>query len=102
MACITPGLPEFTQKYGSVLGLVVFGGWMAGVMLRARVLRGVKVQLVTRAASGRKLGEVMRLVDEGALTPLIDRVYPLEEAAEAHRYLETGRAKGKVVLSVRA
>ena len=102
VACITPGLPEFTDKYGSGLGLVVFGGWMAGVMLRARVLRGVKVQLVTRAASGQKLTEVMRLVEEGALEPLIDRVYPLEEAAEAHRYLETGRAKGKVVLSVRA
>ncbi|MDP2270606.1 MAG: zinc-binding dehydrogenase [Archangium sp.] len=40
------------------------------------------------------------LIQAGA--PLIDRVYPLEEAAEAHRYLETGRAKGKVVLSVRA
>ena len=42
----------------------------------------------------------MRLVAAGALRPVVDRVYPLAEAAEAHRYLETGRAKGKVVLWV--
>ena len=43
----------------------------------------------------------MALVDAGALEPVIDRVFPLSETAEAHRYLETGRARGKVVLVVR-
>jgi len=31
---------------------------------------------------------------------VIDRVFRLDEAAEAHRYIETGRARGKVVLQV--
>lgn len=101
VACITPGLPEFTSRYGSALGLTVFGLWMGGVMLKARVSRGVTLKLVTRRSSGKTLGEVMGLVERKALRPVIDRVYPLAEAAEAHRYLETGRAKGKVVLSVR-
>ena len=101
IACITPGLPDFTERYGSVPGLVAFGGWMGATMLRARVTRGVAVSLVTRRPSGKTLGELMRLVDTGALKPVIDRVFPLSEAAEAHRYLETGRARGKVVLSVR-
>ena len=100
VACITPGLPEFTQRYGAPLGLAFFAGWMGGVMLRARLSRGVKVSLVTRRASGTTLGVLMRLVAAGALRPVVDRVYPLAEAAEAHRYLETGRAKGKVVLWV--
>jgi len=43
------------------------------------------------------LGE---LAEAGTLTPLIDRTYPLEEAAEAIRYLETGHARGKVVVTV--
>jgi NADPH:quinone reductase-like Zn-dependent oxidoreductase len=40
------------------------------------------------------------LIEAGSVTPIIDRVYPLSEAADAIRYLETGRARGKVVISV--
>lgn len=98
VACITPGVPEFTKRYGSVLGLLVFAGWLGGTMLRARLTRSVSLQVVTRRTSGQTLGELMRLVDAGALRPVIDRVFPLAEAAAAHRYLETGHARGKVVL----
>ena len=40
------------------------------------------------------------LIEAGSVTPVIDRTYPLSEAAEAIRYLETGRARGKIVISV--
>lgn len=98
VACITPGVPEFTKRYGSVLGLLVFGGWLGGTTLRARLTRGVSLTVVTRRTNGQTLGEVMRLVEAGALRPVIDRVFPLTEVAAAHRYLETGHARGKVVL----
>jgi len=42
------------------------------------------------------------LIEAGSVTPVIDRTYPLREAADAIRYLETGRARGKVVISVSA
>lgn len=101
VACITPGLPEYSEKYGAGLGLVVFGASIAWRIVAARLSRGVALQLVTRRANGESLDALMKLVDAGALKPVIDRVFPLGEAAEAHRYLETGRARGKVVLSVR-
>jgi NADPH:quinone reductase-like Zn-dependent oxidoreductase len=41
-----------------------------------------------------------QLVDEGKVTPVIDRAYPLAETAEAIRYVEAGHARGKVVISV--
>jgi len=40
------------------------------------------------------------LVESGKIRPVIDKVYPLDESAEAIRYLETGRARGKVVIRV--
>jgi NADPH:quinone reductase-like Zn-dependent oxidoreductase len=40
------------------------------------------------------------LVESGKVTPVIDRTYPLAEVPEAIRYLEGGRARGKVVIGV--
>ena len=40
------------------------------------------------------------LIEAGRITPVIDRSYPLSEAPEAIRYLEQGRARGKVVITV--
>jgi NADPH:quinone reductase-like Zn-dependent oxidoreductase len=40
------------------------------------------------------------LIETGKLTPVIDRTYPLSEAAQAIGYLVQGHARGKVVLTV--
>jgi NADPH:quinone reductase-like Zn-dependent oxidoreductase len=42
--------------------------------------------------------ELIRLATDGKLDVTIDRVFPLDDAADAHRYLQTGHAHGKVVL----
>ena len=46
------------------------------------------------------LGLVKELLEAGKVIPVIDRRYPLSETAEALRYLEAGRARGKVVITV--
>ena len=42
----------------------------------------------------------MGLIEAGKLTSVIDKTYPLEQAADAMRYLETGRVRGKGVITV--
>jgi len=44
--------------------------------------------------------EVWPLIESGAFRPIVDRTFPLEQAAEAHAYLEAGDHLGKVVLTV--
>ena len=48
--------------------------------------------------SGEDLREIADLLEEGSLRPVVDRTYPLEQAAEAHRYSESHRASGKIIL----
>ena len=41
-----------------------------------------------------------QFIEEGTLTPVIDRTYPLAQVPEAIRYLEEGHAQGKVIITV--
>lgn len=61
---------------------------------------GKKLTSVFQKVSRADLLFLKEQVEAGKLKPVIDRCYPLEEAAEAIRYLETGRAKGKIVVNI--
>jgi alcohol dehydrogenase len=52
--------------------------------------------------TNQRLTELAKLVDSGTLKPHIDKVFPLEQAAEALAYLQEGKQRGKVVLNVTA
>ena len=47
-----------------------------------------------------ELREFARLVESGSITPLMDKVFPLEKVRDALAYSESGRATGKVVIKV--
>jgi NADPH:quinone reductase-like Zn-dependent oxidoreductase len=90
--------------------LVIAGGetdgrWLGGSdrQLRALVLsRFVGQQLTTFVCSENHADMIVlkELIEAGKVTPVIDRTYSLSEVPEAIRYLEQGRARGKVVIDV--
>jgi NADPH:quinone reductase-like Zn-dependent oxidoreductase len=59
-----------------------------------------KVIFSSGAATDEHLGAVTDLIEAGELRPIIDRQYPLEQTAEAHRYAETEQKKGNIVIVV--
>ena len=59
---------------------------------------GRKAWVVTVRSNSADLRTLAQMTDEGLIRPVIDRRFSLAESAEAHRYLETRRARGKVLL----
>lgn len=90
--------------------LVVMGGpstnrlWgPVGHLVRVRLasLRdGRKVAVFVASTNHDDLAVLKEMLEAGKIMPVIDRTYPLSEAPEAIRYLETGHARGKVVITV--
>jgi NADPH:quinone reductase-like Zn-dependent oxidoreductase len=50
-------------------------------------------------ANGEQLSEITSLIDAGTIRPVVDRVFPFASTKEAMAHVESGRAKGKVVVS---
>jgi NADPH:quinone reductase-like Zn-dependent oxidoreductase len=46
-----------------------------------------------------ELFALMKMIEQGKIKPIVDKVYPFEQAAEAHRRVETERRLGTVVIS---
>lgn len=73
--------------------------WLVSYGLRAKARRhGVRYRFLFMHPSGAELAELATLVDQGKLEPIIDRILPFDQIAEAFTYLESGRAKGKIVV----
>ncbi|HXV92184.1 MAG TPA: NAD(P)-dependent alcohol dehydrogenase [Pseudonocardia sp.] len=92
--------------------LVIIGGenggrWLGGNdrQLRALVLSPFVGQRLTAFVSPESADDLVvlaGLVERGAVTPVVDRTFPLGETPAAIRYLRDGRARGKVVVDVRS
>ncbi len=81
---------------GSLLGPI---GLIAKGSLLSWFVRQRMIALVTKPTQER-LATLRELAESGQLTPVIDRTYPLREAAEAIRYLELEHARAKVIVTM--
>ena len=89
------------------VGAAKHGGWIGifariiGLMVRARVF-GQRMKFFVAQNDHNDLAFLLELIAAGKLRPVIDRTYPLSEGREAVRYVGTGQARAKVVITADA
>ena len=95
-----PPDPAFAKEIGaSWVVRQVMRFLSSGIRAKAKSHR-VDYSFLFMRANGAQLQEITTLIEAGAIRPVIDRVFPFEATKDALAYLETGRAKGKVVIKV--
>ena len=72
----------------------------AGIRRKAKA-KGVTYGFVFMRADGSQLNEITKLIEAGAIRPVVDRVFPFDQTNDAIAYVETGRAKGKVAIKIK-
>jgi NADPH:quinone reductase-like Zn-dependent oxidoreductase len=76
-------------------------GWMSRKIRRAARAHGASYSFLFARPDGGQLGAIGELLASQRLRPVIDKVFPFDEAKAALDYLARGRARGKVVVQVR-
>ncbi|MGO6984287.1 NADP-dependent oxidoreductase [Rhizobium leguminosarum] len=95
-----PPDPAFAKELGLNLILKLILRLLSrGVRKKAKGL-GIRYSFLFMRADGQQLGEITSLIESGAIRPIVDKVFPFAKTGEALEYVETGRAKGKVVITV--
>ena len=96
-----PPDPDFAREIGASR-MVRLAIRLLSYRFRRKARRAhIRYSFLFMRASGEQLGEITSLIDAGAIRPVVDRVFPFESTKDAMAYVETGRAKGKVVVRVR-
>jgi NADPH:quinone reductase-like Zn-dependent oxidoreductase len=79
----------------TIMGLLSYG-----IRTKAK-RRHVHYSFLFMRADGDQLTEITSLINDGIIHPVVDRIFPFASTKEAMAYVESGRAKGKVVVSLR-
>ncbi|MEX2696564.1 NADP-dependent oxidoreductase [Rhizobium mongolense] len=96
-----PPDPEFAKRLGLNLFLrLVIRLLSRSVRKKAKSL-GIRYSFLLMRAQGQQLSAIASLIESGVIRPVVDQVFPFEKTGDALAYVETGRASGKVVVTMK-
>jgi NADPH:quinone reductase-like Zn-dependent oxidoreductase len=96
-----PPDPAFADQVGAPWPVKAFMSLLSAHARRKAKRLDVGFSFLFMKANGEQLVQLTTLIEAGAVRPVVDEVFPFPSTNEALAYVETGRAKGKVVIAVR-
>jgi alcohol dehydrogenase len=96
-----PPDPAFAKEIGASWFVSFVARLLSSGVRRKAARRELKFSFLFMRANGAQLREITRLIEARAIRPVIDRVFPFESTNEALAHVEAGRAKGKVVVTIK-
>ncbi|WP_145145371.1 NADP-dependent oxidoreductase [Roseomonas gilardii] len=96
-----PPDPAFARAQGLNMVLRLAVRLLSAGIRRKAKRAGVDYSFLFMRAEGEQLGRIAKLIEDGTIRPVLDRVFPFEQLNDALAYIETGRAKGKVVVTLK-
>ena len=96
-----PPTPAFAKEIEAPwLVRIILALLSAGIRKKAKA-KNVDYSFLFMKANGEQLSKISKLIESGAIKPVLDKVFSFEKTNEALNYVESGRTKGKVVLKMK-
>ncbi len=96
-----PPTAELAKELGLAWYFQIIMNLLSFSVRRKAKKLNVNFKFLFMRADGKALGEITKLIEAGTIKPIVDKVFQFKQTNEALAYVETGRAKGKVVIQVR-
>ena len=96
-----PPDPAFGQEIGAKWPIRILLRFLSYRIRKKAKQQQVRYSFLFMRAHGEQLSELSSLIDAGIIHPIVDRSFAFEATKEALDYVETGRVKGKVVITMR-
>lgn len=96
-----PPTPEFAKEIGLAWPFRLLMSLLSSSARSTAKKQKVNFKFLFMRADGKQLSEITSLIEADKIRPVIDRVFPFEQSNEAIAYVESSRAKGKVVIKMK-
>lgn len=96
-----PPTPEFAKAINAPWFVKIILTLISSGIRKAAKKRNIGYSFLFMRAEGKQLAEITKLIEAGKIKPVLDKVFPFEKLNDAMSYVESGRAKGKVVVKMK-
>jgi len=98
VSLVGPPDASFARTRGMNFLLTLIFRLLSRKIIRRARKRGAEYSFLFVHPSGHQLAEIGTLLDAGRIRPVIDKIFPFDQAKDALAYLDQGRTKGKIVV----
>lgn len=96
-----PPTPDFAKEIKAPWFVKIILSLLSSGIRKKAKNKNVDYSFLFMKANGQQLSEITSLIEAKVIKPVIDKIFPFDKTSEALLYVESGRAKGKVVIKIK-